>query len=104
MPTKATIASAVCFACLRGTALGAQDLALFDLAEGAGGYTGVIDLLERPVSLAWRPCAGSSAPQKLRAPYKAAKANRSSSHLPVRSPMIEPRVKRRFVVSELAAN
>lgn len=58
MRTRTIIASAICFACLSGPSLAAQDLALFDPADGAGGYTGVIEPLDGPATLAWRPRTG----------------------------------------------
>jgi hypothetical protein len=104
MRRKAIIASAICFACLSSPTLGAQDLALFDPADGAGGYTGVIDPLERPVRIAWRPRAGIIGTVETLSTLPG--GERETVIITFTGAITDDRngVNRRFAVSELTAN
>ena len=104
MRTKAIIASAICFACFSGPSLGAQDLALFDPGAGAGGYTGVIAPLERPVRLAWRPRAGIIGTVETLSVLPG--GNRETIIITFTGAITDDRngVNRRFAVSELTSN
>ena len=84
--------------------MGAQDLALFDPTDGAGGYTGVIDPLERPVRLAWRPRTGIIGTVETMSALSS--GARETVVITFTGAITDERngVNRRFAVSELTAN
>jgi hypothetical protein len=104
MRTKALIASAILIACLSGPTLGAQDIALFDPALGTGGYTGVIEPLERPARLAWRPRSGIIGTVETLSMLPS--GERESVIITCTGTITDGRdgVNRRFAVSELTTN